>query len=223
METPEPTRTPLGPWTRQQHRGTVLFCWALLVGGFALLWRYARHVAAAESVSVGEAAFNFAQFLGVACLGLLGLLTILRGGTWLHGSVLSVRGPFRTRSVDLAAATVRGEIDDPADGRVTLVAHDDAAGRRVSLNLGTVDRIEFTPEELDALADAIDTVRSGPPADEETLRIAGRLRLFYRRPYPVGRYLWADPPIPPLRRFTEVDESDRPDHPGHFDSGPARR
>ncbi|MEU7826003.1 hypothetical protein [Catellatospora sp. NPDC049133] len=208
MDTPEPTRTPLGPWTRQRHRGTVLFWWALLVGGVALLWRYAKYVAAAPTVNIGEAWFDAAQYLAMACLGLYGLVAILRGGTWLQGSVLTVRGAVRTRSVDLAAATVVGKIDYPADEQVSLVAHDDATGQRVSLTLGGFDRIEFTPQELDALADAIDSVRSGPPADEETLRIAGRLRLFYRRPHPVGRYLWADPPIPPLPRLTEVDEID---------------
>lgn len=206
METPEPNGTRLGPWTRSQHRGALLFWWALLVGGVAFLWRIARYAATASNPDIGEAAFYSVHFLGAACLGLYGVLGVLRGGTWLHGSVLTVRGAVRTRSVDLAAATVRGKFDDTENGRVSLVAHDLATGRRVSLELGASNRIEFTPQELDVLADAIESARAGPPADEETLRIAGRLRLFYRRPYPVGRYMWEDPPIPPLRSLAGVDE-----------------
>ncbi|MEU8005600.1 hypothetical protein AB0B66_30955 [Catellatospora sp. NPDC049111] len=209
MQPSEPTPTPLGPWTREKRQWTVLFCWGLLVGSSTLLWRVARQAATASNVDVAEAAWYMVCFLTMAYAGFHGLLATLRGGTWLHGSVLTVRGAFLTRSVDLAAATVRGEIDDPADaGRISLVAHDAATGHRVSLNLGSANRIEFTTQELDALADAIDTARSGPPADEEILRVAARLRLFYRRPYPVGRYLWEDPPIPPLRRLAEVDEID---------------
>lgn len=196
MESPELTRTPLDPWSPRQRVGLSIFWLFLLASGLCSLWWAGAYVGAQETVHVGGTVFIFAVLLAGTYLGLYGLLGTVRRGLWLRGSVLSVRGAGPTRSVDLAAATVRGEINDAGRGRplVMLVARDTVTGRRVSLRLGTVDRIEFTPQELDALADAIDTARSGPVEDEETLRIAGRLRQFYRRRYPVGRYLWTDPP-----------------------------
>lgn len=172
------------------------FWLALLAGGMVGLWRLAVHIAAAQQIHVVGTALALCLLMAANYLGLYGLLWTARYSAWLSGSVLSVRGAFTTRAADLAVSTVRGEIR-PGHPRhrptVHLVARDTATGRKVDLRLGTVDHIELTPPQMDALSDAVAQGTRQPGTGSNNLLLAERLRLFYRRPAPVARYLWADP------------------------------
>jgi hypothetical protein len=117
------------------------------------------------------------------------ILHAVRSGATLDGTVLTVRGLFRTRSADLAVARVRGETAPEYEGSISLVAAM-PGGPDVRLDLGAADGLLPRPE-LSALADA---VAAGGTADADRRVVVERLRLFVRCPAIPPRYLWADPP-----------------------------
>jgi hypothetical protein len=118
------------------------------------------------------------------------ILHAVRSGATLDGTVLTVRGLFRTRSADLAVARVRGETAPEYEGPISLVATMPGGGPEVRLRLGAADGLLPRPQ-LSALADA---VAAGGTDDADRRVVVERLRLFVRRPAIPPRYLWADPP-----------------------------
>lgn len=108
-------------------------------------------------------------WLGLWALAAWALLGILRTAAWLEGTTLVVRGAFRTRRCDLAAAprveldsvpevqSVGNGITSPTGRRLPrLTAYDATTGRPVSVQL--IDRPLrrwLDPPKLHALADAI--------------------------------------------------------------------
>jgi hypothetical protein len=135
--------------------------------------------------------------LGAAFLPVYLLFAALRSAAWLDGTVLTVRGAFRTKSIDLAAARVIGEPhEETKRGFQLLVASIPGKKGRVSLRLGDFDRV-LPRNELFALSDAI-TER--PPHDRHRncgCEVAGRLKSFAQQRFSVPRYLLCDPPPPP--------------------------
>ena len=113
------------------------------------------------------------RLAGLPVLGLLAYaLTWLalrepRHAAWLDGTVLRVRGPFRTRSCDLATArdlwVRRASIWSRHAGPVpTLIARKDDDGRSVRLPLVGSDGRALSQEERALLAGAIDAGVSSP-------------------------------------------------------------
>lgn len=102
------------------------------------------------------------------------ILRTLRSGAWLSGSVLHVRGAMRTRSQDLATASV--------GGGQALTATDPKSGRKVTLTLKGRGEPKLPDEQLMMLANAITNtrVRSGP--DDKAFAVAERLREIARDP-----------------------------------------
>jgi len=107
------------------------------------------------------------QILGLPVLALVtyGLawlaLREVRHAAWLDGTVLWVRGPFRTRGCDLATARFlsvrRTSIWSRHTGPVpTLFARKDDDGRSVRYPLVATDGTALSHEERELLADAIE-------------------------------------------------------------------
>jgi hypothetical protein len=132
--------------------------------------------------------------LGLPAAAIAGVLGAIRARDTLDGTVLSVRGVFRSQSVDLALARVGGEVTDDVNekgvAKVTLVARMPGSEREVRLDLGDSGGLLPRPQ-LTALADAI---AAGDPGDVQRRAVVERLRLYVRQPLAVPRYLWADPP-----------------------------
>jgi len=116
----------------------------------------------------------------IALLGIVMVLRALRSAAWLDGTTLRVRGAFRTRSIDLATATVTAGMSTHRNsdgGRVTvsrvpmLVARDPQSGRTISLPLQGMGLDQLPSQELRLLADAMTAGRPNPatarPAAEQ--------------------------------------------------------
>jgi hypothetical protein len=123
---------------------------------------------------------------GFALIGLSVAMRSLRAASWLEGTVLRVRGAFRTRRIDLATAdvtlgTVTQAVDDNHYHRVpTLVARDPASGRRVRLSLSGTGMDRLPPAELRAVAGAVTTAR--PVSEVDAWRVAAHLQQMADNP-----------------------------------------
>jgi hypothetical protein len=141
--------------------------------------------------------FNGGDGFGVMRLiGLIGIpfvlvgvylaLSSLRTAAWLEGTRATVRGALRTRTVDLATATVtagattyrrnRATAHESIERAPTLIARD-PAGPSVTIPLQGVGMAQLPPAELRALAEALS---ANPDRDARTL--AGQLRTMADNP-----------------------------------------
>ncbi|MGC4749065.1 hypothetical protein ACLQ28_25890 [Micromonospora sp. DT201] len=119
-------------------------------------------------------------------LGIYLVLRVLRTAAWLDGSRARVRGAILSRSVDLATARIdAGEVsyrdaedDFPARGQrvPTIIATDQASGRRVTIPLRGMGLGILPPSELRALAEAITTGRPVDGRDGDAHAVANQLR-----------------------------------------------
>lgn len=106
-------------------------------------------------VSIAELAFTVALMAALAGGSMLVALSQARRSVWLDGTVLTVRGPWRRRSADLAAvqvARVRTRVT-MTSFLVQLVVTGGGSLRQLSL-VGTRSR-PINPEDLEALAAAL--------------------------------------------------------------------
>jgi hypothetical protein len=127
-----------------------------------------------------------------ALLGIVMVLRTLRTAAWLEGTTLRMRGAFRSRSVDLATATVTAGMsthrNSDGDGHVTvsrvpmLVARDRGSGRTISLPLQGQGLDHLPPRELRLLADAMTTGRPAAGPDADVHRAAAQLREMAENP-----------------------------------------
>jgi hypothetical protein len=123
---------------------------------------------------------------GLVLLGLFIAARSVRAATWLDGTVLRVRGAFRSRTVDLATAdvtvgTVTHADDEHRQYRVpTLVARDPVSGRRVQLPLSGAGLDRLPPAELRAIAEAVSAGRPGSQVD--AAQVASHLRQMADNP-----------------------------------------
>ena len=98
-------------------------------------------------------------------VGLYLAASSLRTAAWLEGTRATVRGAIRTRTVDLATATITAGAHTYRRNRETsreslaqlptLIATDPADGRRVTIPLHGIGLAQLPPPELRALADAM--------------------------------------------------------------------
>ncbi|MEU5907707.1 hypothetical protein [Micromonospora sp. NPDC047527] len=124
--------------------------------------------------------------LPLVLLGVYLVLRVLRTAAWLDGSRVRVRGPFRSRTVDLAAARIdtptvsyRAAGDEPpARGHrlSVVIATDRDSGHRVAVPLRGMGLPTLPPSELRALADAITTGRPDDRPDGVAHAVAADLR-----------------------------------------------
>lgn len=116
-----------------------------------------------------------------ALLGLYLALSAVRTAAWLEGTRVTVRGALRTRTVDLATATITAGATTVRRNRdtsraftsqlPTLIAKDPASGRSITLPLHGVGMAQLPPPELRALAEAVATNR-----DRDARTVATGLR-----------------------------------------------
>lgn len=143
---------------------------------------------------IGAAVGGAGMLCSLLFLGLVVflLLRTWRTAGWLEGSVLNVRGALKTKSQDLATASISGgsQLQQVGAGesrtvhRVqTLVATDPASGRSVTLPLRGAGLAILPGDQLMMLANAITNqrVRSGP--DDMAFIVADRLRELARDPF----------------------------------------
>jgi hypothetical protein len=150
-----------------------------------------------ECVSDGSWFNDSAGFGPLRLIGLLGIpfvlvgvylaLSTLRTAAWLEGTRATVRGALRTRTVDLATATItagattyRRNRDTPRESierAPTLIAEDAAGGHRVTIPLHGVGMAQLPPPELRALADALTTNQ-----DRDARNVATQLRTMADNP-----------------------------------------
>ncbi|MEV6599931.1 hypothetical protein AB0M36_24200 [Actinoplanes sp. NPDC051346] len=179
-------------------------------GAFEVIpWLWTVSFEDGTSVIGAVQAWFWAVFYTVAApvLPVVLILHAIRAGATLDGTVLTVRGPFRTRSVDLSVARVHGEAppDDSGYNSSGILLVASAPGRKpVRLDLGGYHGLLPRPQ-LSALADAI---AAGGTCDEERRLVVERLRMFVRQPYARPRFLWADPP-PRLPRTSSPEDATR--------------
>jgi hypothetical protein len=98
-----------------------------------------------------------------------------------------VRGAIRTRTVDLATATItagattyrrnRATTRESTERAPTLIAEDAAGGHRVTIPLHGVGMAQLPPPELRALAEALT-----PNQDRDARNLAARLRTMADNP-----------------------------------------
>ncbi|WP_212828271.1 hypothetical protein [Catellatospora sp. TT07R-123] len=194
MTPPGSPRVVLRDSTWKQRLAFSTFWLFMAAVAVRVLWEVAHDIATSPQISVAGTACVVALVLAMNFFAWCGLLSTLRDAAWLAGSALTVRGAFSTRTVDLAASTVQGQVHDTRGGpSIYLVARDVATGRTVELRMGTGGRVDLTPQQLDALADAVLAGAHQQGGDGRHLLLSERLRMYYRRPAQVGRYLWADP------------------------------
>lgn len=124
------------------------------------------------------------------------VMWLLRTAAWLEGPVLVLRGAFRTRRCDLAAAprvmldsvpevqSVGNGITSPTGRRLPrLTAYDATAGRPVQLQLiDPAARRWLAPPKLRALADAILAGPRSEPLAGQAWRVASGLRAMSADP-----------------------------------------
>jgi hypothetical protein len=150
-----------------------------------------------ECVSDGSW-FNGGDGFGpMRLIGLLGVpfllvgvylaLSSLRTAAWLEGTRATVRGAIRTRTVDLATATVtagartyrrdRETSRESIEQLPTLIAGNPADGQSVTIPLHGVGMAQLPPPELRALADAM---TANP--DRDARNVATQLRTMADNP-----------------------------------------
>jgi hypothetical protein len=152
--------------------------------------------------SVRECVSNGSWFNGgdgfgaMRLLGLLGIpfllvgvyltLTALRTAGWLEGTRATVRGALRTRTVDLATATVTAgartyrrnrETTRESIERVPTLSARDPSGTSVTIPLHGVGMAQLPPAELRALAEAL---AANP--DRDARSVATQLRTMADHP-----------------------------------------
>lgn len=123
----------------------------------------------------------------VTLLGLFLALSAIRTAGWLEGTKATVRRALRTRTVDLATATITAgaityrrhrETSYETIERVpTLVARDPSSGRSITIPLHGVGMAQLPPAELRALAEAI-----SPNQDGDARNLAAQLRTMADNP-----------------------------------------
>jgi len=152
--------------------------------------------------SVRECVANGSWFNGgdgfgtMRLIGLLGVpfmlvgvylaLSALRTAAWLEGTRATVRGALRTRTVDLATATVtasartyrrnRETTREPTGSAPTVVARD-PSGASVTIPLHGVGMAQLPPAELRALAEALTANQ-----DRDARAVATQLRAMADNP-----------------------------------------
>ena len=139
-----------------------------------------------ECVSNGSWFSGGEGFGAMRLVGLLGIpfmlvgiylaLSAVRTAGWLEGTRATVRGALRTRTVDLATATVtasartyrrsRNTTRESIERVPTLVAKDPASGNSITIPLHGVGLAQLPPPELRALADAM---TANPDRDARSL------------------------------------------------------
>jgi hypothetical protein len=145
-----------------------------------------------ECISDGSWFTGGDGFGAMRLIGLLGIPFVLVGGYlavsalrtagWLDGTRATIRGAFRTRTVDLATATVTAGATtyrrnrDTTHQVPTLVAKD-PAGHRVTIPLHGVGAAQLPPAELRALAEAL---AANP--DRDARAVATQLRAMADNP-----------------------------------------
>ena len=149
-----------------------------------------------DCVSNGSWFNDGGDFGAMRLIGLLGIpfvlvgvylaLSALRTAGWLEGTRATVRGALRTRTVDLATATVtagaltfrrnRATTREWTERVPTLIARD-PSGPSVTIPLHGVGMVQLPPPELRALAEAL---TANPDRDARTL--AGQLRTMADNP-----------------------------------------
>lgn len=137
----------------------------------------------------GFGAMSLLGLCGIPFLlvGLYLALSALRTAAWLEGTRATVRGAVRTRTVDLATATVTAGVatyrrnpDSPGawtERRPTLIAKDPATGQSITIPLHGVGMAQLPPPELRALADALN-----PNQDRDARAVATQLRTMADNP-----------------------------------------
>ncbi|WP_433285381.1 hypothetical protein [Micromonospora sp. CA-244673] len=143
-----------------------------------------------EGATAAPTPLRYAGLCGVpfVLLGLYLVLRVLRTAAWLDGTRASVRGALGTRTVDLAAAEVRGgtiahRVGDDGVVRVpSLIARDRDTGRRVTIPLQGPGLGNLPPYELRALAEAMTAGRPDQGRDADAHALAGRLRAMAADP-----------------------------------------
>ena len=124
-----------------------------------------------------------------AAAGVIGGMVawVRRCRTWLSGTTLVVRGPFRTCTCDLATCSVSvdwvvrraaaGTASNGARRSIPFLVLDAAGtGRAVRLDLRKGRRRLLPPDQLHLLATAISTGPRPKPADQQAQEIAATLR-----------------------------------------------
>jgi hypothetical protein len=141
----------------------------------------------------GIGAMRLIGLVGVpfVLIGLGLALSALRTAAWLEGTRATVRRALRTRTVDLATATITvGSFAfrrDPETmhGTVeripTLIARDPVGGRTITIPLHGAGLAQLPPPELRALADAIAANEDG-----DARNLATRLRAMADDPLGVS-------------------------------------
>ncbi|MCX5069395.1 hypothetical protein OOJ91_26465 [Micromonospora lupini] len=117
-------------------------------------------------------------------LGVYLVLRVLRTAAWLDGSRVRVRGAIRSRTVDLAIASIdsrphreMGVDPSAAAGRSpAVVVTDRASGHRVTIPLRGMGLPVLPPSELRALADAFAAGRPGGEPSDDARTLAADLR-----------------------------------------------
>jgi hypothetical protein len=115
------------------------------------------------------------------CIAVIVLRTV-RSAARLEGTTLAVVGPFRTRRCDLSAAEVSLDstvVRDVGRGLVAvpfLLAEAPGSGVRVRLRLRTMRGQLLPPDQLDAIAMAIEAGARPEPAATRSGQVAASLR-----------------------------------------------
>jgi hypothetical protein len=150
-----------------------------------------------ECVSNGSWFNDGDGFGAMRLIGLLGIpflligvylaLSALRTAAWLEGTKATVRGAVRTRTVDLATATItagattyrrnRDTTRESTEQAPTLIAKDPATGRGITIPLHGVGMAQLPPPELRALAEAL-----SPNQDRDARNVAAQLRAMADNP-----------------------------------------
>ena len=150
-----------------------------------------------ECVSNGSWFNDGDGFGAMRLIGLLGIpflligvylaLSALRTAGWLEGTKATVRGAVRTRTVDLATATItagvttyrrnRDTTRESTEQAPTLIAKDPATGRGITIPLHGVGMAQLPPPELRALAEAL-----SPNQDRDARNVAAQLRTMADNP-----------------------------------------
>ncbi|MFC4069858.1 hypothetical protein [Actinoplanes subglobosus] len=117
----------------------------------------------------------------VVIAGVTAALRTVRLAAWLDGTVVHVRGAYRTRDVDLATAyvsegAVKRRVGHTIVSTPTLEARDPATGHRLTVPLEGDDTGLLPPNELRALADAMTRGRGDSENDRDVHRLAESLR-----------------------------------------------
>ena len=137
---------------------------------------------------IGFGPMRLIGLMGIPFLlvGLYLALSALRTAAWLEGARVTVRGAVRTRTVDLATATItagartyRRNRDTSRESieRVPTLIAKDPSGASVTIPLHGVGMAQLPPAELRALADAMTANQ-----DRDARAVATQLRTMADNP-----------------------------------------